>query len=202
MAEGPNRIGRVTRCNIRGFSGGTRLAQADVPTFGTFCKAGAQQGNADVIGLVYGISIEDDELARQLAASDNVLPEAYADNQYVRPVPIEIQALSVGYLAYGRYLQALPPQPPLTLVDIFPLTSAEVRAFTERLDFLRIVYNSKEVPADDLLAAALRQAATARPDSERRGFLVDAGRECARLMAADLTRLEGLLRSIELAPGE
>ena len=200
MEEAGNRIGRVTRCNIRGFSGGTRLAQADVPTFGTFCKASAQQGKVDVIGIVYGISIEDDELARQLAASDSALPEAYADNQFVRPVPIEIQALSVGYREDGRYLQMLPPQPPLTLADIIPLGPGEVRAFTERLDFLRIIHGSMEVPSDDLIAAALRQAATARPASERRNFLVAAGRECARLMAADLTRLESLLRAIQFTP--
>jgi len=200
MEEAEHRIGRVTRCNIRGFAGGTRLARADVPTFGTFCKAPAQQGKVDVIGLVYGISIEDDELARQLAASETALPEAYADNQFVRPVPIEIQALSVGYCEDGRYLQMLPPQPPLTLADIVPLSSVEVRAFTERLDFLRIILASTEVPADDLIAAALRQAASARPTSEQRSFLVAAGRECARLMAADLTRLESLLRALQFVP--
>ena len=62
-----------------------------------------------------------------------------------------------------------------------------------RLDFLRLVYNSREVPADELLVSSLRLAAQARPEAEREPFLIGAGRELARLMGADPVRLEALL---------
>ncbi|HET7011006.1 MAG TPA: hypothetical protein VFI11_09545 [Anaerolineales bacterium] len=191
-------IGRVTRCSIQGFAGGIRLTQPDMPAFGTLCKASAQQGASEVIGLIYDISIEDDELARQLAASDMPSAEMRADQQFVRPIPIEIKALTVGFCVDGRYEQRLPPQPPMTLAEIYPLDADEVRQFTERMDFLPLVLAAPQLPVDHLLTACLRHAALARPESARETFLVEAGRACARLLAGDLSRLNNLIRGLPL----
>jgi hypothetical protein len=190
-------IGRVTRCNIQGFAGGIRLTEPDMPTFGSLCRAPAQGGRSHVVGLIYEIGVEDDDLARQLAVSDVPQEEVRLDQQFVRPIPIEILALSVGYHAGDRYVYDLPPQPPNTLADIHGLTPAEIRSFTQSLDFLRLVLAAPQLPTDSLLAAALRQAALARPESERRAFLVGAGRECARLLSGDLGRLNNLVRSLQ-----
>jgi hypothetical protein len=190
-------IGRVTRCSIRGFAGGIRLTEPDMPAFGALCRVGAQNGRSQVIGLIYEISIEDDDLARQLAASDAPQQEARLDQQFVRPIPIEILALSVGYHDGQRYVYDLPPQPPNTLADIFGLTADEVTRFTASLDFLPLVLAAPQLPTDSLLAAAFRTAALARPESDRHAFLVSAGRECARLMSRDLARLNNLVRSLQ-----
>jgi hypothetical protein len=198
MTEKRSVIGRVTRCSIRGFVGGIRLRQPDLPAFGGWCQAPAQGGATEVIGLIYDISIEDDELARQLAAADAPLPEQQADNQVNRPIPIELRALTVGYRRGDTWVQALPPQPPVTLAEISCLTPAEVRAFTQRLDFLPLALGTPEVPADQVVAAGLRQAAAARPPGERRAFLLQAGQECARLLGQDLGRLECLLRDLQV----
>jgi len=69
-------IGRVTRCSTRGFVGAVRLPEPQWPVFGTFCRAEAQQGQSQVIGLIYDLSIEDDELAR-LLTFPNVLITAH-----------------------------------------------------------------------------------------------------------------------------
>jgi hypothetical protein len=58
------------------------------------------------------------------------------------------------------------------------------------------VLAAADAPADQLLAAALRMAAQARPPDQREGYLVGAGRELARLLAADLTRLDGILQQL------
>ncbi len=186
----------MTRCNIQGFAGGIRLTEPDLPTFGGLCHAPAQGGRTSVVGLIYEISIEDDDLARQLAASDLPPTEVRLDQQFVRPIPIEIRALSIGYHDGQGYTYDLPPQPPTTLADIHSLPPAEVRAFTRSLDFLPLVLAAPQLPTDSLLAAMLRLAAAAHPESERRAFLVSAGRECARLLAGDLARLRNLVRSL------
>jgi hypothetical protein len=72
-----------------------------------------------------------------------------------------------------------------------------VCTFTQRLDFLRLVLNSSEVPTEELLAAALLHAANARPSQERYQFLVEAGRRLAGLLAHDLPRLQHLLKLIK-----
>ena len=71
-----------------------------------------------------------------------------------------------------------------------------MRAFTARFDFLPLVLGAAQLPADHLLAASLQIAAAARPEPERRPFLIEAGRACARLMGSDLPQLQNLLRSL------
>jgi hypothetical protein len=197
MTSDSKAIGRVTRCSTRGFVGAVRLPEPEWPVFGTFCQAEAQQGHSRVIGLIYDLSIEDDELARQLAASETLSAEQLADSQVNRQVPVEYHALAVGYRNGDRFVQSLPPQPPLTLAPIHRLPDADVRRFTAQLGFLKLVMAVQEIPVDDLLAAALQSAAAARPEGERRAFLVEAASECARLLGRDLTRLESLVRSLQ-----
>ena len=187
-------IGRVTRCSTRGFVGALRLPEPELPTFGSYCQAEAQQGQSRVVGLIYDISIEDDELARQLASSDHLSPEQLADSQVNRQIPVEYSALAVGYIDGGGIHQCLPPQPPLTLASVYPLVDDELRMFTAHLDFLPLILSAPNLPADDLLAAAVHTAAGARPEHERRAYRLLAAQECARLLARDLTRLDNLLR--------
>ena len=189
-------IGRVTRCSTRGFVGAVRLPEPEWPVFGTYCQAEAQQGRSHVIGLIYDLSIEDDELARQLAASESLSPEQLADSQINRQVPVEYRALAIGYRNGDGFVQSLPPQPPLTLAPIHRLSPADVRQFTGHLEFLKLILAVPEIPVDDLLAAALQAAAAVRPENERRVYLVSAAAECARLVGRDLTRLESLVRSL------
>lgn len=194
MSVSASSIGRVTRCSTRGFVGALRLPEPELPAFGSFCQAEAQQGQSRVVGLIYDISIEDDELARQMAASDRISPEQLADSQVNRQVPVEYSALAVGYLNGAGVHQSLPPQPPLTLAAVYTLTADELLQFTEHLDFLPLILSAPNLPTDDLLAAAVRTAAEARPDHERRAYRLQAAQECARLLARDLTRLDNLLR--------
>ena len=84
----------------------------------------------------------------------------------------------------------------MTLSDIFPLTSDEVVRFTQRLDFLPLILSAPQLPVDHLLAACLRRAAEARPESARTAFLIEAGRACAHLLAGDLSRLNNLVRDL------
>ena len=100
---------------------------------------------------------------------------------------------AVGYRDGESFLHGLPPQPPIMLNRIYICDEEEVSAFTQRLDFMRLLLDSREVPADELVVSCLRLAARARPEAARRDFLLDSGRELARLMGADLVRLEALL---------
>lgn len=186
-------VGLVLRSSIRGFTVASRIPEPDVPVFGSFVKAEIQQGAADLMGLVYDIQIADDPFIRQLALQEEPDEIALADQREIRGVPIEIGVVAVGYRSGHGYFHGLPPQPPIMLNRIFICGDAEVRAFTERLDFLRLLSNSREVPVDELMVSCLRLAARARPEPERRAFLLDSGRELARLMGGDLVRLEALL---------
>ena len=196
MPETPMMIGRVTRCSTRGFVGGMQLSENELPVFGSFCQAEAQGGRSHVVGLVYDISITDDQLARQIAALEDVPQEQIADGQINRQVPVEFSALAVGFRNDEAFHQSLPPQPPLTLASIFSMIPKDSIDFTSQLHFLPTILNAPQLPVDELLATALRLSAQERPEGERERFLLQAGREVARLLAQDLTRLENILRSL------
>jgi len=214
-------IGRVLRASTLGFCGAMKLPEPDVPTFGMFCKAAAQRGQSEIFGLIYNIHVDDDLFARQVATVENPSAADIADIQKNRQVPVEYDVLAVGYRnAVGTavsllraagtsqlpsqqqwsgrgVIHSLPPQPPMTLDPIYACTPEDIRAFTARFDFFRMALNSIEVPGDELLAAAVRSAATAQPDQDRGDYLREAGRELARLLARDLSRLENLLKRIQ-----
>ncbi len=194
-------IGNVLRASTVGFVCGTRSKGIDSSEFGAFVRT--QHGDdspIEVIGLIHAISIDDDPMVRQMILANNMNPSTVQDQRDHRMVPVEISVLNVGYIAHDMVHHTLPPRPPLSL-DTVQLCDAEtVRRFTERLDFLRLVLNAGDLPTEEVLAAALRHAAAARPGpAAQREFLVAAGRRLAALLAHDLPRLQHVLRLIRPA---
>lgn len=194
MAPATPLIGLVTRCSSRGFVGAKRLPETDLPIFGDFCAVEAQQGQSTVIGLIYDISLQDDEFARQMAASENLDPKQLEDQRLNRLLPVEISALAVGFRSQDQLFQTLPPQPPISMAPIHPLNDDEVIEFTQKLDFIPMILSAQHIPCDDLVSAALMRAAARRPEDQRQAFLLEAGRVCARYLARDLTRLEYVIQ--------
>jgi hypothetical protein len=189
-------IGRLLRSSTIGYVFGCSVPEPKVPLFGMFVKAPAQRGQSETIGIIFNITITDDPFVRQMVAAPD-LSEAYIQDQRVnRQVPIEVSVLAVGYRNGAGYIQALPPQPPITLDRISACSDAEVCDFNRRLDYLRLILNAPDAPADELMVAGVRHAAECYPQEGRVGFLKEAGREMARLLSRDLARLEYLLRRI------
>lgn len=188
-------VGRVLRAGTRGFAIGCAVMTPDIPAFGSFVRADGLTPGSAIYGLIYDVSVEDDPFVRQFIGA-NPPEEVVRDQRENRQVPIEVSVLAVGCGDSETIRHCLPAQPPITLDWLYQCSDEEVRTFTTRFDYFRLVLESREVPADELLAASLRSAATARPEHERQAFLVEAGRELARLLANDPVRLEGLLRRL------
>lgn len=187
-------VGRIIRSSTARIAVGCAVLKQDVPVLGALVKVHAQEG-VDIYGLVHDLRMEDDPYVRQMAVLDGVRTEMIEDQRRNRQVPIEVGVLAVGYRQAGRVYHRLPPQPPLSLDVLVTCPPEELIAFTERLDYFRLVLDNRDLPADELLAANLRYAAQAR-GAGGRDFLLDAGRELARLLALDLGRLDGLLRRL------
>ena len=188
-------VGRVLQAGTRGFAIGCAVMQPDIPAFGSFVKAELEASRQVIYGLIYDVRVEDDPFVRQFIGA-NPPDEVVLDQRENRQVPIEVRILAVGCEDGEIVRHCLPPQPPVTLDWLYQCSDEEVRTFTERFHYFRLVLDAREVPADELLAASLRAGAAARPEGERETFLVDAGRELVRLLAGDPTRLEGILRRL------
>jgi hypothetical protein len=188
-------VGRIIRSSTTRFAVGCQVLRPQVPAFGSLVKVRAV-GGEEIYGLIHEVRMEDDPFVRQLAAAGvGVRPEYVEDQRQNRQVPIEVGVLVVGYRIGVVMRRYLPPQPPLSLDLIYTCSPQELVSFTESFDHFRLVLDNRDLPADELLAAHLRYASDAR-GAAGRDFLLEAGRELARLLALDLTRLEGLLRRI------
>jgi len=185
-------VGRIIRSSTARFAVGCQVLRPLVPVFGSLVKVRALD-NGDIYGLIHDVRMEDDPFVRQMAVLNDVRPEFIEDQRRNRQVPIEVGVLVVGYRHSDRVYHRLPPQPPLSLDVIYTCPADELLAFTQRFDYFRLVLDNRDLPADELLAANLRYAAEARGTAGR-DFLVDAGRELARLLAVDLPRLDSILR--------
>jgi hypothetical protein len=186
-------VGRVINASNARFSVGCRLLRSQVPRFGALVRAEAEDG-ISIMGLIRDVQLLDDPMVRQVAVLAEERPEVTAD-QHQRLLPIEVHVQVVGHGSGTRWYHWLPPQPPMSLTRIVTCTSEELCAFTERFDYFRLVLEGRDVAADELLAAHLRNAAQARGEAGY-DYLVEAGRELARLLAMDVQRLDGLLRRI------
>ncbi len=194
MSEKVYQVGKVVSASNARFALACRSLASEVPTFGSLVKAESEH-DIIILGLVRDVLLLDDPLIRQVAILAEDRPELVAD-QHQRLLPIEVHVQVVGHRCDGRWCYWLPPQPPMTLARIVTCTSEELRAFSERFDYFRLVLEGRDLLGDELLATHLRFAGAAREGQAEYDYLLDAGRELARLLAIDLPRLDAILRRI------
>lgn len=188
-------LGRVLRSSSTTFTFGYNQPDDNPPIFGSLVRADA--GNTSIYALVYEVLIYDDPFVRQVVAAETALDEEkIQDMRQRRQVPVEVTALSIAYRQEGDVLQRIPPRPPGALQRIYACADEEVRNALKERDYFRNVLNSFQIPTDELLAASLREAARCQLPGQREPYMLAAGRELASLLAADLPRLDAILRRI------
>ncbi len=200
------RIGEVIESSTTRFVAGAYELLA-APPFGALVRAQGRAPEMSVYGLVYEIRTGSKEpggraLVRGRTYSGRELYDAEIYDEHpdlAEVLQTEFSAITVGFAEAGRVYQFLPPEPPPVHYSVYACLPDEVRAFTESSDFFRTVLFAPQLPADELLAAAVRAAARARPapDAER-AYLVAAGRAVASLLKDDYDRLTAILRRMRV----
>lgn len=191
-----NVIGKVLRAETRSFVFGCRVERQSVPIFGSLVRTRIQHRDTTIYGLIYNIAIEDDGMTKMLSVAEDVRAEDIAW-QRARRVPVEASVLCVGYAEAGADVRyALPAQPPITLDEVHACEDDEVERFTARVDWMRLILDSRDVPTEELLAASIRIAREAHPEAARTAFTRTCAHELARWLANDARRLESTLRRI------
>jgi hypothetical protein len=101
----------------------------------------------------------------------------------------------VGYDDGQRVRHYLPPQPPPLHYSVHDCSTAQVKAFTDRLRYLNLLLAATEIPPEQLLAAHIRQVYGAR--SSDKVWLARVAREVSGLLKSDYERLMTVLYGIE-----
>jgi len=176
--------------------------ESKTPPFGAWVEVDTDDGTT-LYALVSHAETGSVEPGRQAVA----LGADYDRDRIRREMPQLLEVIRTTVraqvLAYrdpaGRVRQTLPPRP-AALHDRVRLAGPEaVAAIAAPFDVLRTLarHPDPDVPADDLLAAVLRQLHDAHgggEDGDR--ILVDAGRALARLLDEDHERLQSILRRV------
>ncbi|MEE8443568.1 MAG: hypothetical protein V3S37_07445 [Dehalococcoidia bacterium] len=156
-------------------------------------------GEAPVYAVVSGVETVPLDPTRKPVARGQDEPDqeaVYRSNpQLPRLLRTDFQATIVGHQGNGGIRYYLPSQPPRIHAFVYECEPQEMRAFTERLDFLPLLLTGAPPLTDEVAAAFLRQAATAHDDPN--AFLLAAGRQVALRLSRDYQRLNTLLRSLQ-----
>lgn len=165
------------------------------PPLGSLVRCG--DGNA-VYGIVCDVSTQSIDPSRHAiprGRDSQDEEDVYLNNpQLMRLLYTQFQAVIVGFKDDESTRRYLPPFPPRIHSFVYDCDDAEIRAFSESLDFLPVLLSAPINAQDDVIASFLRIAGSCHEDSN--DFLVNAGKTLATLMAGQLPRLNNVLRRI------
>ncbi|NOZ72894.1 MAG: hypothetical protein GXP38_13450 [Chloroflexi bacterium] len=188
-------IGHILRSSTTAFTFGYSQPDTPPPSFGSLVQATVAE--QQVFGLVYNVVVQDDAFVRQIvAASENLAEEKIQDMRKRRQVPIEVSVLVIAYRQGEQIFQRIPPRPPGALLPVFACSDEDIHQILAEFHYFRTVLNNMECPAEELLAASLRLGASCQLPGQVRPYLLKAGRELARLLANDPSRLDAILRRL------
>ncbi len=191
------RVGEVIQASTTEF-----LAQCyelySSPPLGSLVKTRDQAG--ETYAIVYNAtttSIDPGRLPIARGKDAATEEDIYRSSpQLAKLLKSEFSSLVAGHRHDGAIHQYLPPNPPHIHAFVYGCSPEEVREFSKSFDFLALLINTRlSVPVDELVAAALRQMAGAQTD--KRAFLVQAGKELAGLLSGDFNRLKAILGRIK-----
>ncbi|MSQ24922.1 MAG: hypothetical protein EXR49_01375 [Dehalococcoidia bacterium] len=189
------KIGEIVTADSAAFSFQCH-ALGQPPPLGSLVLTG--EADALIYGIVHSASTLPIDRGRQVQAlGPEFQDEAALYQQHPeldQLLRTEVQALIAGYGNGSALRYSLPPRPARIHGFVLLASASQVQQFTRDLSFVATLVGADVPHRDHALAACLRLAAAAH--DKPRDFLVGAGREAARLLAADAPRLHLLLRQI------
>ena len=190
----PGPIGEVVVTSTTEFVSQCRQLYA-APQLGSLVMCGDDSPIYGVVGDVTTQSIDSGRRPMALGEDEDTVEAVYEHNPQLTRLPsTEFRSVVVGHRADGRLNRYLAPLPPMIHAFVYRCRDEEMLEFTASMDFLPTLLASPIGSPDDVIAAFLRQAGQCHPEPE--GFLVDAGKKLAVLLAGQLQRLNGILRRL------
>lgn len=168
----------------------------EMPAFGSWVIAQDEGSGNQIYGVVYHATttpIDSVHRARALGMSLEELREQQP--QIFAMLKTEFRVAIVGFQEpNGQIFQHLPPRPPQVHQAVYRCKSETVIEFTQHLEFLRTLLDTRNAPVDGLVAAVIRTCYQLRQLD--RAWLVQAGRTLSLLLKDDYDRLQIILGQI------
>ena len=172
-----------------------RATAAVLPRFGSFVRVDSVDTGIEHFAVVFNALTGAPDRAHRPLALGMTREQLKQEQPHIFSLlRTEVHATLVGYRQGGRLYQHLPPKPPEVHDFVYGALPADVEQLSEQFDFLRLLTKVSAVPADELIAACLREAAAVRKDSYN--YLVRAGQALSHVVKQDYDRLVSVLRKI------
>ena len=168
----------------------------EAPAFGSFVKT--SDGSRTTYGVVSHVQHASIDPSRKAIPLGRSWDELEREQPQVRELlTTEFDAICVAFAEERDTIHAfLPPLPPRVHDFVEGCTPNEIVELTDDLSFVRTLGASGLPVTGELIAAAIRVAASHRAD--QRAFLVNAGREVADLFRGDYEQASSIIRRIRV----
>ena len=197
-------IGEVVETSLTGYT-----AQAyeldNPPPFGGLVQVKDKGGNNLIYGAVYHIATGGIDPGRRAYARSvegeprQIDEQVYSANpQLTRLLRTEFAVVVLGCrkLESGKITYTYPDYPPPLHYSVALCNDDELIDFTATPLYLRTLLQASQAPVEELTAALLRHGSAVRGSSGRQ-WLVDTGRQLARLLKEDFDRMRTILEKCE-----
>ncbi len=182
------------------------------PKFGSFVKIESPENEIDIFAVVFDVVTNPPDSVHKPSALGMSRDKLRLEQPHIFALlKTHIQAAVIGYRQGKSFFQHLPPQPAEVHDFVYEAQADEVNMLTADFEFLRLLAHINSVPTDELIAAAIRQAAAARNSNNGRSagkvqvisaaeYLVEAGRAISQLFRSDYDRMVSIVRKIKPSP--
>lgn len=195
-------IAEVTASSITGFvaqsialAGNTAIPVIERPRFGSFLKVDSSESGLEIFAVVHDVVTGSPDSVHRPSALGLTREQLKVEQPHIFSLlKTEVHAVIVGYREDRQTFQFLPPLPPEVHDFVFTAQQDEIADLTTEFEFLRPVAAVAGIPAEELLAATIREAARSR--SNQYAYLVEAGQALSQIMRNDYDRLVSVLRKI------
>lgn len=188
---------RVIEASLRGFTCAYQTYVEEPHPLGRVVAV--REGPQTILGVVADTVSGPEDPSRPLqprGLAGETSSEVMAGNPGLRLLlRTRITVITCGYIEAETARPLLPPSPPPLLAEVDTATDPETIRIASAGGFLSLLVAA---PASDdaVIASAIRAAAAAHPVDLRHDFIVAAGKELARILKAEPSRLTSIIRSI------
>ncbi len=180
------------------------------PRFGSFVRVDSPENEISVFAIVFNVITNPPDSVHKPSALGLTRDQLRVEQPHIFALlKTEVHAQIVGYLDWQTkaIYQHLPPQPPEVHDFLYTATTDEVMKLSSEFEFLRLLNGVVSVPADELMAASVREAARARAhgapadqaEAIATAYLIEAGRAISQLFRSDYERMLSIVRKIKPA---
>ncbi len=180
------------------------------PRFGSFVRVDSPENEISVFAIVFNVITNPPDSVHKPSALGLTRDQLRVEQPHIFALlKTEVHAQIVGYLDWQTkaIYQHLPPQPPEVHDFLYTATTDEVMKLSSEFEFLRLLNGVTSVPADELMAASVREGARARAhgappeqaEAIATAYLIEAGRAISQLFRSDYERMLSIVRKIKPA---